>query len=94
MVCSSSLRRRTRGDILSQDDVEPILVVSLFDGIGALRVAVDALRMSRWQGMSRPRSRKTLEGWLRVGSMRSSTSRTSETLTRTRSAVGVFCTLG
>ena len=34
-----------RGDILSQEDVEPILVVSLFDGIGALRVAVDALRV-------------------------------------------------
>ena len=32
-----------RGDILSQEDVEPILIVSLFDGIGALRVAVDAL---------------------------------------------------
>ena len=36
---------RCRGDILSQEDVEPILVVSLFDGIGALRVAVDALRV-------------------------------------------------
>ena len=36
---------QVRGDILSQEDVEPILVVSLFDGIGALRVAIDALRV-------------------------------------------------
>ena len=41
----AAAQARTRGDILSQDDVEPILVVSLFDGIGALRVAVDALRI-------------------------------------------------
>ena len=34
-----------RGDIISQDEIEPILVVSLFDGIGALRVAIDALRV-------------------------------------------------
>ena len=42
---AAAAQAQTRGDILSQDDVEPILVVSLFDGIGALRVAVDALRV-------------------------------------------------
>ena len=42
---AAAARAQTRGDILSQDDVEPILVVSLFDGVGALRVAVDALRV-------------------------------------------------
>ena len=34
-----------RGDVITQDEVGAILVVSLFDGIGALRVAVDALRV-------------------------------------------------
>ena len=42
---AAAAQAQTRGDILSQDDVEPILVVSLFDGIGALRVAIDALRV-------------------------------------------------
>ena len=41
----AAAQAQCRGDVLSQDDVEPILVVSLFDGIGALRVAVDALRV-------------------------------------------------
>lgn len=41
----AATQAQCRGDILSQDDVEPILVVSLFDGIGALRVAVDTLRV-------------------------------------------------
>ena len=41
----AAAQAQCRGDILSQDDVDPILVVSLFDGIGALRVAVDALRV-------------------------------------------------
>ena len=40
----AAAQAQCRGDILSQDDVEPILVVSLFDGVGALLVAVDALR--------------------------------------------------
>ena len=41
----SAAQAHARGDILSQDDVEPVLVVSLFDGIGALRVAIDALHV-------------------------------------------------
>ena len=34
-----------RGDVISQDEVGAILVVSLFDGIGALRIAVDSLQV-------------------------------------------------
>ena len=34
-----------RGDVLCPDEIDQILVISLFDGIGALRVALDCLRV-------------------------------------------------
>ena len=34
-----------RGDVLNPDEMDQVLVVSLFDGIGALRVALDCLRV-------------------------------------------------
>ena len=34
-----------RGDILAPDEMDQVLVISLFDGIGALRVALDCLRI-------------------------------------------------
>ena len=34
-----------RGDVVEPDEMDQVLVVSLFDGIGALRVALDALRV-------------------------------------------------
>ena len=34
-----------RGDVLSSDEMDQVLVISLFDGIGALRVALDCLRI-------------------------------------------------
>ena len=34
-----------RGDVMEPDEMDQVLVVSLFDGIGALQVALDALRV-------------------------------------------------
>ena len=34
-----------RGDVLHPDEIDQVLVISLFDGIGALRVALDCLRV-------------------------------------------------
>ena len=34
-----------RGDVIEPEEMDQVLVVSLFDGIGALRVALDALRV-------------------------------------------------
>ena len=34
-----------RGDVLNPDEMDQVLVVSLFDGIGSLRVALDCLRV-------------------------------------------------
>lgn len=34
-----------RGDVLCPDEIDQIFVISLFDGIGALRVALDCLRV-------------------------------------------------
>ena len=36
-------KTKIRGDILEPNDVLPVLTIGLFDGIGALRVAVDSL---------------------------------------------------
>ena len=55
-----------RGDIITQDEVGSILVVSLFDGIGALRVAVDALRVPVAGYVSVeicPEARRVVESW-------------------------------
>ena len=55
-----------RGDVISQDEVNPILVVSLFDGIGALRVAVDSLQVPVAGYVSAeisPEARRVVESW-------------------------------
>ena len=55
-----------RGDVITQDEVGAILVVSLFDGIGALRVAVDALRVPVAGYVSVeicPEARRVVESW-------------------------------
>ena len=55
-----------RGDVIAQDEVGAILVVSLFDGIGALRVAVDALRVPVAGYVSVeicPEARRVVESW-------------------------------
>ena len=36
-------KARIRGDVLEEHDANPVLTIGLFDGIGALRVAADAL---------------------------------------------------
>ena len=41
----SACQAECRGDVVEPDEVDQVLVVSLFDGIGALRVALDALRV-------------------------------------------------
>ena len=55
-----------RGDVISQDEVGSILVVSLFDGIGALRVAVDSLQVPVAGYVSAeisPEARRVVESW-------------------------------
>ena len=55
-----------RGDLISQDEVGSILVVSLFDGIGALRVAVDSLQVPVAGYVSAeisPEARRVVESW-------------------------------
>ena len=58
-----------RGDVISQDEVGALLVVSLFDGIGALRVAVDALRVPVAGYVAAEICPEARE-WLRAGSQR------------------------
>ena len=55
-----------RGDVISQDEVGAILVVSLFDGIGALRIAVDALQVPVAGYVAAeisPEARRVVESW-------------------------------
>ena len=69
------------------------LVVSLFDGIGALRVAVDALRVpvAGYVSAEISEDARRAEGWSKAGSQMCGASRTSKTSTKTRSAVGASC---
>ena len=41
----AAAQAEARGDVLSPDEIDQVLVVSLFDGIGALRVALDSLKV-------------------------------------------------